>query len=148
MGYQANYNSRNFTRGTKAIAFYRATGADGIARCRNCTTRLMTGRIEYDHIIPFEISGYSGPSNCQVLCTGCHKLKTGERDIPQIAENNDRRDSHIGAHAKPRHPLPGGRKSRWSKPMAGGAPVPRVSQAEKLRAVLDRRQILTQQAEA
>ena len=32
--------------------------------------------IEFDHIIPWEISHDSSLGNCQVLCTDCHEAKT------------------------------------------------------------------------
>lgn len=150
MGYQANYHGRNFAKGTKALAWYRATD-DGVTRCTCCTKPVTRATCEYDHIVAWEISRYSGPSNCQVLCSdgpnSCHAIKTGTRDVPAIAKNNRIRARHAGKRRKPRHPFPCGRDSSRSKPIHG-VPVPRQSESEKLAAVLARRAIMVQRAEA
>lgn len=148
MARQPNYSSRHFTRGTKAEAYAAAKDRKGIARCPGCTTRLTTGRIHYDHITPWEICGYSGPDNCQPLCTPCHRLKTGAEDVPMIAANNRVRDRDIGARTAPRHPMPCGRRSRWSKRIGAFGPVPRQSLAQKHAATMAKRGVLFQPAEA
>lgn len=147
MGRSASYHSRNFSRATKATAYYQSKDDAGIARCANCTAPLFVGHIHYDHITPWEMCRYSGPSNCQVLCTPCHLLKTGEQDMPLIADNNRKRASAIGARSKPKHPFPCGRSSRWSKPVGAFRPVRRRSLAQKHADTMARRSIFTQQPE-
>lgn len=151
MGYQANYHGRRFSKGTRALIWCRATGDDRVTRCTGCTKVVTRATAEFDHIIPWEISRYSGPSNGQVLCCdgpqSCHALKSATRDWPTISKNNRVRDGHARTRARARHPMPCGRASRWSKPMRG-VPVARRSGSEKLAGVLARRAILAQQAEA
>jgi hypothetical protein len=138
MAREPSYHSRNFSRATKATAYHQAIGADGIARC-TCTAPLHTGHIHYDHIIAWAICRYSGPSNCQALCTPCHAIKTGEDDVPLIASVKRKGDRAIGAMPKARHPMPCGRKSRWSKTVGGFRPSRRQNLAAKHRAYLARR---------
>lgn len=125
-----NYQARNFSRATRELAFDRCRDADGVPRCDGCGKPVTRGTCEFDHITPFELSRYSGPSNCQVLCCGtpqsCHEVKTYTVDIPLIADNNRMRDRYINGRKQARHPLPCGRISRWSKPIHG-APVRRVA---------------------
>jgi 5-methylcytosine-specific restriction enzyme A len=61
--------TRRFTRKVKRLAFDRCGG-----RCEGrlddgarCAVTLATGRIIYDHRIPWEISRDSSLVNCQVL---------------------------------------------------------------------------------
>lgn len=133
-----DYSARNFSRATKALAFARQKDAAGVARCKLCTAPLFTGHIVYDHITPWEICRFSGPSNCQAICDTCDAIKTSGVDIPLIASNNRIRDRHIGALTS-RHPMPAGRQSKWTKPIGAFRPVRRVSQADKLRAAIERR---------
>lgn len=150
MGYQANYHARNFARGSKALIRVRATGADGVMRCADCARAVKAGEFAYDHIIAWELSRYSGPSNGQILCTvgtpaapSCHAIKTGTRDMPAIAKTRRlRRGRKV-----PRHPLPCGRASRWSKPMHG-RPVRRIGSEAKHRATMTARHIMIETAEA
>ena len=136
MGFQTNYGARLFSRGTKAQAVGRTKGRDGIPRCR-CGTVLTTGKIRYDHIIPWEICHHSGPSNCQALCVACHDDKTFGTDLPLIAAVDRVHDRHIGA-LRSRHPMPCGRGSRLKKPIGAFRPVRRVSQVDKMRALIAR----------
>lgn len=70
-----------FTARIKDAAALRANG-----HCEACTRRLSAGDYHYDHIIPDAIGGEATLDNCQVLCTSCHKLKTGSSDAPRIAK--------------------------------------------------------------
>jgi 5-methylcytosine-specific restriction endonuclease McrA len=70
-----------FSAKTKANAALRANG-----HCEDCTRRLSAGDFHYDHIIPDAIGGEPTLENCAVLCTSCHKLKTGRVDAPRIAK--------------------------------------------------------------
>jgi len=60
----------------------RATGADGVMRCANCTKALTEETSEIDHYIPWEISHYSGPSKrpgASATPLSCHELKSGQQ---------------------------------------------------------------------
>jgi hypothetical protein len=127
MGYQVDYSARTFSKGTKALAFYRAKG-----RCTECGVGLAPGNIRYDHRIPWAICRHSGPSNCQVLCRNCHDIKTATRDIPDIARGSRVHNRHIGA-AGPglgRHPMRGGRRDGISRTFSHGVQR-RLTQAER-----------------
>jgi hypothetical protein len=132
VGYQANYQSRTFSRGTKALALARRKDVAGNAWC-TCGTQLTRANTEYDHIIPWAIKPHSGPSNCQAMCSDCHAEKF-PGDIKVIAKAK-----RLARRRKFRHPMPCGRDSRWSKPIGAFRPVRRTSQAQKLNAALERR---------
>ncbi len=121
---EANRVSRHFSRKIKRAAFERCGG-----RCDGCAAILTTGRIVYDHRIPWEISRDSSLVNCQVLCIACDRVKT-PGDISVIRKSDRIRDRHIGAMQADR-PLPCGRKSRLTKPLHG-APRRRLTLGQKL----------------
>ena len=80
-----------FTAKIKVAAFERANG-----HCQECTRKLYTGDIHYDHVIPDANGGTAQLDNCQVLCRSCHNGKTYERDIPAIAKGKRIRRRNIG----------------------------------------------------
>ena len=124
---------RTFTSTVKRLAWQRCN-----RQCQNCTAQVTgAGDIEYDHIVPWELSRDSSLGNCQVLCLTCHDDKTAARDVPAIAKADRQADFHIGISGPGRgpRPMPCGRESGRSKTM-GGAVVPRRSQAEKYRALM------------
>lgn len=43
-------------------------------KCKHCSVALRRG--EVDHIIPLKDGGTEDDSNCQLLCTDCHLVKT------------------------------------------------------------------------
>jgi 5-methylcytosine-specific restriction protein A len=95
---------REFPDKVKVEAFQRADG-----RCEKCTAKLFVGKIHYDHRIPDAMGGEPTLSNCDVLCTACHGIKTRRVDVPAIAKVKRIRAAHIGAK-KPsgfRKPPPG-----------------------------------------
>ncbi len=127
---------RTFSAETKRLAWKRCN-----CQCQQCTRHVTgAGDIEFDHIVPWEISHDSSLGNCQVLCTDCHAEKTAARDVPAIAEADRRADFHLGIRGpgRGRCPLPAGRNSRQSKTMRHGV-VPRTSQIEKHRRFIARR---------
>jgi 5-methylcytosine-specific restriction endonuclease McrA len=87
---------REFPAKIKAEAALRANG-----HCENCGCRLMTGHIEYDHVIPAELGGPATLDNCSCVCSSCHSGKTYKQDIPAIAKAKRRERSHLGIR-KPR----------------------------------------------
>jgi hypothetical protein len=121
---------RTFSAETMRLAWKRCN-----RQCQQCTRQITgAGDIEFDHIIPWEISNDSTLGNCQVLCTDCHAEKTATADVPAIAASDRKADFHIGIRGpgKGKKPMPAGRNSRQSKTIHNGV-VPRVSQAEKHR---------------
>jgi hypothetical protein len=120
-------------------------------QCQSCTRHVTgAGDIEFDHIIPWEISHDSSLGNCQVLCIDCHVEKTAAEDVPAMAEADRLADSHLGIRGRGRGkcPLPGGRRERdgspgrVSKTIRNGV-VPRVSLAERHRQFIARRYCFT-----
>lgn len=117
----------NFTDTTKRQAFARS---GGICECHRvpelmrllrgqpCGVRLITGHIEYDHIIADAIRPDNSLENCAALTKTCHALKT-PRDRKVIAKSNHQRDRHLGIHST-RNPLPGGRDDARKRTMSRG----------------------------
>ena len=104
---------RNFTRTVKLAEWESSGGC-----CRSCGRKLFPGDgREYDHRIPDEQGGENTLENCQLLCTGCHKAKTGA-DMKVIAKSRSIRASHVGAN-KPRRTMPGSRDSKWKRTADG-----------------------------
>lgn len=113
---------REFSRATKRAAWERANG-----RCEGniayqfvdirCGAPIDIGNFHYDHIDPEWYSKDSELSNCQVLCTACHKAKTA-RDMANIAKSKRIRDKRIKALVSKR-PMPGSRRSHLKKRMDG-----------------------------
>lgn len=73
-----------FDKKTRIAAFDRCGG-----KCEKCEMKLKVGTGEYDHVIPYYISRDSSLSNCQVLCTPCHrapgaKTADDQRDIAKV----------------------------------------------------------------
>lgn len=116
----------NFTEPTKREAYARS---GGICEChrvpelmrllhgRPCGVALVTGCIEYDHIIADAIRPDNSLENCAALTKTCHALKT-PRDRKVIAKSNHQRDRHLGIHSA-RNRLPGGREDPRKRTMAG-----------------------------
>lgn len=73
---------REFSAKIKLAAFERASG-----NCEGCGCRLTPGRFAYDHRIPDAMGGEPTLDNCQVLCSGCHGVKTAKGDVPTIAKS-------------------------------------------------------------
>ena len=105
---------QEFSKKTKLAAFARAKG-----HCEECGRKLITGDIEYDHVIPCTFGGTNSLSNCRVLCRSlCHKGKSAA-DAPRIAKSNRVRAKHLGGATKSGRPFPGGRGSKWKRKMDG-----------------------------
>lgn len=82
---------REFPAKVKVAAFERANGS-----CEQCTRKLMTGDIHYDHVIPDAMGGEPTLANCAVLCRSCHGAKTSKDDVPAIAKSKRVRRRHVG----------------------------------------------------
>lgn len=86
-----------FDKKTRTLAFARCGG-----KCEKCEMKLKVGEGEYDHVIPYFISRDSSLSNCQVLCTPCHrapgaKTADDQRDIAKVKRIQAK---HNGTHKK------------------------------------------------
>lgn len=73
-----------FSKRVRVEAFARCGG-----NCEGCGARLKVGSGEYDHRIPYFMTRDSSLSNCQVLCTPCHrgvgaKTADDQRDIAKV----------------------------------------------------------------
>lgn len=117
---------RHFSTKTKRDAWKRCKG-----HCEKCTTKLSTGNIIYDHVIPWEISHDSSLENCQCLCKSCDGQKTYGQDLSTIAKVHRIEDRAIGIE-RPSKKLPGGRNTGLTLTMRRG-PQRRMSQSEKHR---------------
>lgn len=103
---------REFSAKTKAHAFQRANG-----RCEECGFRLTVGKFQYDHVNPDGLTGTNELSNCMCICILCHRGKT-RKDVERISKAKRMHRNHIGAKES-RHPLPGGRLSKWKRKLDG-----------------------------
>ena len=102
-----------FSKKTKLQRFQIANGM-----CEECGTKLRPGKIEYDHYLPCVFGGDGSLDNCRVLCSACHRHKTGKKDVPEIAKSNRIRAKHVGARVS-RRPMPGSRRSLYKKKFDG-----------------------------
>lgn len=94
-------------------------------RCHICGHRIDGTRERWDveHIIPLALGGDDAPSNWAPAHVACHREKT-KQDAADIGRARRVHARHIGAKAPSRHPLPGGKRSRW-KIKINGEVVPR-----------------------
>ena len=82
---------QEFSTKTKMAAFDRAKGM-----CESCGQKII-GRAEYDHALPDFFGGKPDLSNCQCLCSKCHRLKTSTADVPRIAKTKRTKAKTVGA---------------------------------------------------
>jgi hypothetical protein len=123
---------RHFSAKIKRLAWKRCAG-----HCEKCTTKLSTGNIIYDHVIPWEISYDSSLENCRVTCKTCDASKTYGEDIPIIAKVHRIYDRAIGIERSgPK--LPGGRESDIRKKLNGKV-VRRPERGEEHRRLMAQR---------
>ena len=111
---------KEFSRKVRLAAFTRANGC-----CEKCTRKLIGGELpEYDHILPDALGGKPTLENCQVLCAGCHAIKTGKEDVPRIRKSDRQRAAHVGAKLRNGAALksagftPAPKQLRASKPLS------------------------------
>ena len=102
---------REFSKAVKLAAWNRACGS-----CESCSARLFPGRFEYDHDKEDTFGGEPTLENCKVLCSSCHRAKTGG-NAAKIAKSNRIRNKFIGIRKKKRT-IPGRRFD--------GTPIPPV----------------------
>ncbi|GAA6162606.1 hypothetical protein NBRC116590_03100 [Pelagimonas sp. KU-00592-HH] len=87
--------------------------------CHICGERIDGTREkwELEHIVPFDLTRDDSDENLAPAHVACHKAKTRE-DKARISKANRVRAKHIGAH-KSRHPLPGGKSSKFKRKVGG-----------------------------
>lgn len=119
---------KEFPRKVRLAAFARANGC-----CEKCTRKLIGGEVpEYDHILPDALGGKPTLENCQILCAGCHAIKTGKEDVPRIRKSDRQRAAAIGAKVNKGTPMKGPKftpaepQRKASKPMAKELPPRRA----------------------
>ena len=89
-------------------------------RCQSCQAKIHPGqRWEIDHIIPLALGGPDSLENMQILCKICHRFKTNQRDITQIAKAKRLEIKHFGAGAVTKRPMLGSKASGWKKKFDG-----------------------------
>ena len=89
-------------------------------RCQSCQAKIHPGqKWEIDHIIPLALGGPDSLENMQILCKICHRFKTNQRDITQIAKVKRLEIKHLGADAVTKRPMLGSRQSKWKKKIGG-----------------------------
>ncbi len=106
---------REFSAKVKVAAFQRSGGL-----CEKCGARLAPGNVHYDHVLADWLGGEPVLENCEALCRACHGVKTATQDVPTIARVKRKAAAHVGAKAKSRHPLPGGKGSPWKHVIGQG----------------------------
>ncbi len=126
------HRRNEFTNETKRLAYKRASGDEGVARCESdlveilrdigCSRILREGDINYDHVSPDAISGDNSLENCAVLCRSCHAIKTTS-DRKDIASTYRKRDRSQGIRPSPS--LPGSRKDDFKIKLRGRQVVDR-----------------------
>jgi 5-methylcytosine-specific restriction protein A len=110
-----------FSERVKRDAKKAATDDAGRLRCQCCGEILSLVRYEYDHITECKDGGDASLENCQILCTACHKAKTGRGAARRAsARRRERRRTRVRKPSR----FPGSRNSKLKKKI-GGAVVPR-----------------------
>lgn len=105
---------QEFSKRVKLEAFQRCKG-----HCEKCTAPLRPGNFQYDHDLSDAMGGEPTLENCVVLCTNCHKEKTGTKDQPLIAKSNRVRNRHLNIKKGKGRPMMGSRASGFKRKMDG-----------------------------
>lgn len=86
-------------------------------RCATCEGKIITGP-QYDHIIPLVLGGENRETNLQLLCKGCHQIKTGV-DVAQKSLERRKKAKHLGIKTKTTRPIMGSKASGWKRGFDG-----------------------------
>jgi 5-methylcytosine-specific restriction endonuclease McrA len=109
---------QEFSKKVKLAAWERC---GGICEC-GCGQKIISGAVEYDHIIEDALGGEPTLDNCMVMRKRCHDGKTGKRR-PALDKTRRVIEKAAGAR-KTSKPMPFGRNSPFKKTMSGKV-VPR-----------------------
>jgi 5-methylcytosine-specific restriction endonuclease McrA len=108
---------KEFSVKTKKAALKRANG-----KCEGCEQPLKDGGFHFDHAKPDGLSGNTDLENCQVLCVGCHKLKT--REDTKIMRKADAQRAIANNLKPPKQKIPYRKpEKRMSKPSLPPRPM-------------------------
>jgi hypothetical protein len=89
-------------------------------QCQSCQSVIHPGqKWEIDHIIPLAIGGPDTIENMQILCKICHRFKTDNQDISQIAKVKRLEIIHFGAKKSSKRPIMGSKSSALKKKLDG-----------------------------
>jgi 5-methylcytosine-specific restriction endonuclease McrA len=88
-------------------------------RCHRTGRKIAPGEAwDLDHVIALCNGGEHREGNLAPILSGKpHKKKTAE-DVAIKSKTAGIRNKHLGL-AKPRHPMPGSRQSKWKRKMTG-----------------------------
>lgn len=88
--------------------------------CHICGLKIDGGHEAWDveHVIPLSMGGDDFGDNLQPAHVKCHKAKT-RADAGHNAKGNRMEQRGIGVKRQSRHPLPGGKSSRWKRKING-----------------------------
>lgn len=114
-----------FKSETKRLAFNRSHGIcechliPWLKRPQGCGVRLVTGAINYEHILCNEIRPDNSLENCAVLTRTCWKEKTATYDLPLIAKSDRVQDRARGIKPQHHRPITGSKRSGIALPFRG-----------------------------
>lgn len=89
----------------------------------------------------YPVPAHAGGTKVGVAHAACNHRFWCAVEAPSKAKS-DRIQKRLAGKKKPRHPLPCGRESRWSKPIHGG-PQPRMTLSQRLVRLRQIRPVLT-----
>lgn len=69
---EKHLNIRAFSKNMRREAFERQLGV-----CPTCGQTFLIDEMEADHITPWHLGGKTNADNCQMLCKGCNRTKSG-----------------------------------------------------------------------
>lgn len=84
--------------------------------CEACTRKILAGEKKaVDHITPLADGGEHDERNMQILCEGCHKLKTG-KESTERAKVRNKAKSILGMKPPSKKPLKSAPFPKYEKP--------------------------------
>ena len=87
---------QEFSKHVRIAAWERSGG-----NCECCGQKII-GVPEYHHLVPAAVGGSNTLDNCQVLAKRCHRVRTENIDVPEIAKSQRIFEKRIGARIKRR----------------------------------------------
>lgn len=104
---------QEFSKTTRVAAWERC---GGVCEC-GCQQKII-GTPEYHHIVPAALDGSNDLENCAVLQKRCHRVRTAETDVPEIAKSRRIFEKRIGARGQGRgFPKPHPNYDPWTRRM-------------------------------
>lgn len=109
---------REFSAKTKAAAWDRAGGICECG-CGRPFTNHPQERPHYDHVLPCALGGNASLENCQCIRIDCHKGKTADQDIKQIAKARRGENKRRNITTQKRL-IPGSKGTKFKAKIGGG----------------------------